>query len=231
MAGTMRRKHRRRGMRALAVLGALTLLVTGTRAHAADDATGRIESIELKTEGPSTKVVIMLSRPLAFDVHVLDGDAAKKSARRLVLDFAHTTLAPEASKPIDVANDLVRQIRPGQFKAETARIVLDLASDATHSVDAFESPPHVTVALASKSTAGTSPLGVLDAKPSLGMLPAGSADAAKPTADTHSAAASDPPKPTAGALSAATTEASKPAARTIPIRARGRRPYSLLYAR
>ena len=230
MAGTTRRNHRRRRVRALAVLGTLALLVTSMRAHAADHAAGRIESIELKTEGPSTKVMIMLSRPLAFDVHMLDGDAAKKSARRLVLDFANATLAPEATKPIEVANDLVRQVRPGQFKADTARIVLDLASGTTHSVDAFESPPHVTIALAGKATAGTSPNGVLEAKPSVGMLPAGPVDTAKPTADTHTAA-SDAPNPTAGALSAGTADAPKPAARTIPVRARGRRPYSLLYAR
>ena len=136
------------------MLGALALLAVGVRAHAAEDAAGRIEGIELKSDGSSTKVIVSLSRPIAFDVHVLAGDAAKKSGRRLVLDFENTTLAPAATKPIKVANDLLSEIRPGQFNARTARIVLDLASDTMHSVDAFESPPHVTIALGSAATAG-----------------------------------------------------------------------------
>ncbi len=192
--------HRRRRAGALAMLGTLALLAAGMPTHAAAEGAGRIERIELESDGPSTKVVIRLSRPLAFDVQVLDGDAARKSARRLVLDFDDTTLGPEATKPIEVANDLLRQIRPGQFNAKTARIVLDLASDTTHSVDASESPPRVTIALA----AGTG---------TVGRSATGAPDAPSPTASPGAA------------------EAPKAAARTIPIRARGRRPYSLLYSR
>ena len=187
MGGTKRLSYRRARAGALVVLGTLALLAVGMRAHAAAEAAGRIERIELKADGPSTKVIIMLSRPLAFDVHVLDGDATRKSARRLVLDFADTTLAPAATTPIEVTNDLLREIRTGQFNARTARIVLDLASDTTHSVDAFESPPHVTISLAGTGTVG------------------------RPATDA--------------------SEAPKPTALTIPVRARGRRPYSLNYSR
>ncbi len=211
MGGTKGMSHGRRRAGALAVASVLALLAAGMRAHAADDAAGRIERIELEADGPSTKVIIMLSRPLAFDVRVLDGDAAKKVARRLVLDFPDTTLASEASRPIEVANDVLRQIRPGQFNAKTARIVLDLANDTTHSIDAFESPPHVTIALGGPGSVGTPATGRSDAPP--------------PTAATD---ASDAPKPT---VATGASEPSKPAAKTIPIRARGRRPYSLNYAR
>lgn len=137
------------GTRALGVLvawAAVMVLATGGFGAAAEDATGRIESIQLKTERDATKVIVMLSRPLAFDVRVLDAEA-QKSARRLVLDFANTTLAPEVIPPIAVDDGFVRQIRTGQFTASTARIVLDLASDAKHSVEAYESPPHVTIAV------------------------------------------------------------------------------------
>ncbi len=211
MGGTKTKSQRRRRAHALAALGALALLAAGANVRAADEAAGRIESIQLKTDGPSTKVIIMLSRPLAFDVHVLDGDASRKSARRLVLDFADAALAPAATKPIEVANDLLRQIRPGQFDAKTARIVLDLARDTTHSVEAFDSPPHVTIALGGPATAGTAAPGASDAPP--------------PAAATGASGAPPPPAATGA------SEVPKTTARTIPIRARGRRPYSLLYSR
>lgn len=149
----------------LAACVAAAVLATGAFGAAAADATGRIESIQLKTERDSTKVIVMLSRPLAFDVRVLDAEA-QKSARRLVLDFANATLAPEVIAPIAVDDGFVRQIRTGQFTASTARVVLDLASDAKHSVEAYESPPHVTIAVAGPVRASdvdlrTPPLGKL----------------------------------------------------------------------
>lgn len=203
-----------------AMLGTLMLLTVGLRAYAADDL-GRIEHIELQGEGPSTKVVIALSRPREFNVQVLAGDPAKKSVRRLVLDFANTTLAPDAAKPIATANELVRQIRPGQFNARTARIVLDLGSDATHSVDAVESPPQVTIALAGAATT--------DAAPTAGTTKVETAPAgAGTTVETAPVVAETTTK--VAAPSAVAAEASKPTAvRPIPIRARGRRPYSLNY--
>jgi hypothetical protein len=240
-----RMNPRRRRAIAVAALGALTVLAAAMPAAAADDGKGRIERIELKTDGPSTRVLVMLSKPLPFDVRVLDADAAKKSPRRLVLDFPHATLAPAASKPIDGGNDLLRLVRTGQFNAETARIVLELGADTKHAVDAFESPPHVTIALAGPGTAGV---------PSTGA-----ADLLKPTAATAAAldvsrpaAAGVPERPpavvpgaeagaadtTAGALAAPkaaappeAAEAPKAPVRNIPIRARGRRPYSLNYSR
>ena len=149
----------------VAGFGMLAVLTCGTQAYAADeatgridrsDATGRIDRIDLKTEAAATKVIVMLSRPLAFNAHVLEGEPARKSARRLLLDFENTTLAPEAAKPIEVDDGLVRGIRSGTPAAGKTRIVLDLSNGTQHSIDAYEDPPHVTVtitgAVATEST-------------------------------------------------------------------------------
>ena len=131
----------------------LALIAASGTAHAkklvqpADEPPGRIERFDLKTDAASTKVIVMLSRPLAFKAHVFDGEAACKSTRRLVLDFENTTLAPEAASPIEVDDGLVQRIRTGQPMAGTARVVLDLASKAKHSVEAYEDPPHVTITI------------------------------------------------------------------------------------
>jgi hypothetical protein len=130
---------------------ALLALLAGS-ADAADEPAGRIERIDVKTDDPSvTKVILMLSQPLPFHVRVFNGEGDKKSTKRLVLDFDDTTLGPEAAAPIDVGNALVQKVRPGQFTARAARIVLDIASDAKYSVDAYETPPHVTVAIGDTS--------------------------------------------------------------------------------
>ena len=140
----------------VAGVGMLAVLTCGTQAYAADEATGRIDRIDLKTEAAATKVIVMLSRPLAFNAHVLEGETARKSARRLLLDFENTTLAPAAAKPIEVDDGLVRGIRSGTPAAGKTRIVLDLSNGTQHSIDAYEDPPHVTVtitgAVATEST-------------------------------------------------------------------------------
>lgn len=143
---------RARGRRWLRCVGAVLVWATvGAPALAADEP-GRIERIELKTETAATKVILMLSRPLAFDVHVLDGEAGK-SAERLVLDFTDTTLAAEVTAPKKVDDGFVRQIRTGTPSPGTARVVLDLASNVTHAIEAYETPPHVTVTIATASDA------------------------------------------------------------------------------
>ncbi len=242
MTGTEKVSHRWRRRATLAVAGTLACLAIGNRAHAGADTAGRIERLQLEGNGPSTKVIIALSKPIAFDIHVLDADAAKKTSRRLVLDFPDTTLGPEATKPIAVGNELVRQVRAGQYNAKTARVVVELASDAKHSVDAFETPPHVTIAFGGAATVGMPAPGTL-------LAPRAAIDGIDEPTRAVTGAASEPPKAAAPdapeaskTVDAESSDAPKAAvtgaagapssgARNIPIRARGRRPYSLNYSR
>lgn len=129
------------------------LLVATTVADAAAARPGRIERVRYEADGSSTRVIIMLSRPVPFEVRVLGGEASRKTERRIVLDFSNATLGPGAADPIGVENGLLQQIRTGQFTARTARVVLDLASVTKHTVDAYEDPPRVVIDIAGKPTA------------------------------------------------------------------------------
>ena len=139
--------RRRRGVR-IATLGlAMTLAVVGL-AEAAAVRPGRIERVRYESDAGSTRVIIMLSRPVPFEIHTYAGEASRKSARRIVLDFSNATLAAEATKPVGVENGILQQIRTGQFTARTARVVLDLANVTKHSIDAYEDPPRVVIDIA-----------------------------------------------------------------------------------
>jgi N-acetylmuramoyl-L-alanine amidase len=133
-----------------AAFALLALVVLATDAQAAPARPGRVERVRYEADGSSTRVIIMLSRPLPFEVRVLGGDPARRSERRVVLDFSNATLGPGATAPIGVENGLLQQIRTGQFTARTARVVLDLASITKHSVDAYEDPPRVVIDIAGK---------------------------------------------------------------------------------
>lgn len=186
-----------------AVLGVVTIVARAIAADGADSA-GRIEHIELKTETAATKVILMLSQPLPFDARVLDGEIGK-SAQRLVLDFADTTLAPDVTAARKVDDGFVRQIRTGTPSPGTARVVLDLASNVTHSIEPYETPPHVTITI----TAGNA------AAPS--AAPASEAPAPAPDAeDTATPHPARSPKPKAKATPARGAHGPAPAKRAAP---------------
>lgn len=223
MVGTMRRHGRRRGVGVLVALGMLALLAVAPPSSGAD-AAGRVERIRVEGAGPATKVVITLSRPLEYDVQVLGGHANGKSARRLVLDFSDATLAPEATKPVEVASDLLRQVRTGQFNAKTARVVVEVATDAPHTVEASTSPAEVTIAFGGTANAAVGTPAAQPPAPHAAPAPEPAPVAApvqEPAVETS----------TASKAAAGLAEAPRSTPRPIPIRARGRRPYTLNYAR
>ena len=134
--------------RTVAVVGLVALLGIAGQALAAAAKPGRIERVRYEADGSSTRVIVMLSRPVPFEVRVFAGEATRGSERRVVLDFSNATLGPSAAAPIGVENGLLQQIRTGQFTARTVRVVLDLASVTKHSVTAFADPPRVVIDIA-----------------------------------------------------------------------------------
>src|SRR6185295_19975389 len=96
-----------------------------------------VERVRYTAEGTATRVVVMLSRVVPYEVRVLPGETSRGSERRLVVDFSNAHLAEGAAQPIGVEDGLLKQIRTGQYTARTARVVLDLASVSAHSVAAL----------------------------------------------------------------------------------------------
>jgi N-acetylmuramoyl-L-alanine amidase len=187
-------RERHAGRRLLAADAAV--LVAAAVADAAPARPGKIERVRYEADGSSTRVIIMLSRPVPFEVRVLGGEASRKTERRVVLDFSNATLGPGAAEPIGVENGLLQQIRTGQFTARTARVVLDLASVTKHTVDAYEDPPRVVIDIAGKPTA-TGPVIAEPVKREAPRVPeARTADSvAKPVEGPRSAEVASAPRP------------------------------------
>jgi N-acetylmuramoyl-L-alanine amidase len=197
-------------------LGLIGVLSAGPSHAAKADRPGRIERVRYEADDRSTRVIITLSRPIPFYVRLMNGEAARKSERRMVLDFSNATLGPGATSPVGVENGILQQIRTGQFNARTARVVLDLASVTKHTVDAFEDPPRVVIDIAGTPTAGTPTTEAVTSGPA-------SAPAAPPSSSAEPPTRRPPPLE-AGALAtspAAPAEPSRPAPE--PERARAAR--------
>ncbi len=112
-----------------------------------------VERVRYIADDHSTRVIVLLSRSVPYEVRVLPGEAARGSERRVVLDFSNAKLGAEAAAPIGIEDGLLKQIRTGQFTARTARVVLDLASVTGHHVLELDDPPRVVVDIAGRPTA------------------------------------------------------------------------------
>jgi len=113
----------------------------------------RIERVRYSAEGSSTRVIVLLSRHVPYEVSILrgGGDPKRASKARLVVDFSNARLGAGAERPIGVENGILHQIRTGQFTARTARVVLDLANVTTHSISELSDPPRLVIDIAGRA--------------------------------------------------------------------------------
>jgi N-acetylmuramoyl-L-alanine amidase len=116
-------------------------------------APARIERVRYLAAGGSTRVIVMLSRQVPYEVRILPGESARHSERRLVLDFSNARLAEGALRPIGVEDGIVMQIRTGQFTARTARVVLDLTSVTGHTIRELPDPPRIVIDVVGRTPA------------------------------------------------------------------------------
>lgn len=113
----------------------------------------RIERVRYQADDHTTRVIVLLSRSVPYEVRVLPGERSRGSERRVVLDFSNAKLGSEATSAIGVEDGLLKQIRTGQFTARTARVVLDMASVTGHHVSELDDPPRVVVDIAGRPEA------------------------------------------------------------------------------
>ncbi|HSC40643.1 MAG TPA: AMIN domain-containing protein, partial [Candidatus Binatia bacterium] len=93
------------------------VLVTGVRSTSSDG---------------YARITVELSQEAKFDVGRLLDNLAKGAAPRIYVDIYGAQLAVASKQPVQVDNDLVRQVRIGQYSADVVRVVLDLQNRTAH---------------------------------------------------------------------------------------------------
>lgn len=90
-----------------------------------------------------TRVVIKTTAPVRFKEQLLEKDGNRP--RRLYIDFANSRIAPAAWAPIPIQDGLLKQVRAGQFKPETVRVVLDIESISQYKIFSLQDPFRVVI--------------------------------------------------------------------------------------
>ncbi len=96
-----------------------------------------------------SRVVIDLSRKPIYKVHTLKAHAGKPP--RLYIDCTPAKLSPYLTPLIPIKDGLLKQVRLGQYRPKTVRVVLDLNSLTNYRVFFLDEPPRLVIDLVGQS--------------------------------------------------------------------------------
>lgn len=117
------------------------VLVTGVRSTSSDG---------------YARITVELSQEAKFDVGRLLDNLAKGAAPRIYVDIYGAQLAVASKQPVRVDNDLVRQVRIGQYSADVVRVVLDLQNRTAHNAFMVADPYRLIIDVAGERNAASS---------------------------------------------------------------------------
>jgi N-acetylmuramoyl-L-alanine amidase len=92
-----------------------------------------------------TRVAVEVTRPGEVTVKRLPADAAAGRPERLTLDLGGLWVGHHLDTPIPIGDGLLRGVRVGQWKSDTARVVIDLQRYDRHQVRTLSNPYRVLI--------------------------------------------------------------------------------------
>jgi len=92
-------------------------------------------------------VLITLSEAVSFTQTTLPGDAKRHLKDRCYVDLAPAVLDSQAQRYVAVDSAGIVQVRAAQFRADTVRVVLDLASARSCQATRLSDPPRLQISI------------------------------------------------------------------------------------
>jgi N-acetylmuramoyl-L-alanine amidase len=105
----------------------------------------RLFSVFSTSSKDSSRVTIDLSHKVQYETRLLPEDPSKKLPPRLYIDLFNTKLAMASKDPITIEDGLLRQVRVGQFSADTVRVVIDMTGPGEPSAFLLADPYRLVV--------------------------------------------------------------------------------------
>ena len=121
--------------------GVCLLLLTS--AAVASSALVPVRSITAETDS----VLVTLSEAVSFTQTTLPGDAERNLKDRCYVDLTPAVLDRQAQRYVAVDSAAILQVRAAQFRADTVRVVLDLASARSCQAASLSDPPRLRIAV------------------------------------------------------------------------------------
>jgi N-acetylmuramoyl-L-alanine amidase len=91
--------------------------------------------------------MMVLSQEVRYEIRRLKRDSSKGLPPRIYVDLFGARLGMESKEPVVVQDQLLRQVRVGQFTPDVVRVVLDMTSLRGHNAFLLPDPPRLVIDL------------------------------------------------------------------------------------
>lgn len=104
-----------------------------------------VEGLRFWSNPAYTRVVIDTNKQITYTHNLLKQDPAQGKLQRLYLDLEQCKLGKDMSRSIPVEDNLLENIRAGQFTLETVRVVIDIKSFEDYDVFYLQNPFRIVI--------------------------------------------------------------------------------------
>jgi len=105
-----------------------------------------------------TRVILDLSQDANYQLRRLQEDPSKGVPPRIYVDISNARLAMPSKEQLPAEDQLLRQVRVGQYGADVVRVVLDLTSVRDHKAFILPEPYRLVIELQGQKMPDTAPL-------------------------------------------------------------------------
>ncbi|MFZ5562409.1 MAG: N-acetylmuramoyl-L-alanine amidase [Thermodesulfobacteriota bacterium] len=104
-----------------------------------------VEGLRFWSNPAYTRVVIDTSKQVTYTHNLLKHDPAQGKLQRLYLDLDQCKMGKDLSRNIPVDDNLLKDIRTGQYTLETVRVVVDIKSFEDYDVFHLQNPFRIVI--------------------------------------------------------------------------------------
>ncbi len=118
----------------------------------------RVENLRYWSNNRYTRVVIDVSRETSFRHHLLKKDPALGKPQRLYVDLEGSRLAGGVQKMVAIDDNLLKNVRAGQFTPEAVRVVMDIKSFDRYKIFSLRNPYRIVIDVWGDASGAPSPV-------------------------------------------------------------------------
>ncbi len=112
---------------------------------AAPDRKGVVQGLRYWSNVNYTRVVVDADRDLAYSHNLLRKDPVNGKPPRLYVDLQNSRLDQELSRNVRIDDNLLKDIRAGQFTPDSVRVVIDIKSFASYNIFSLNNPFRIVI--------------------------------------------------------------------------------------
>jgi len=114
----------------------------------------QVKEVRHWSDNDYTRIVIHLTRGVAFETFTVPADEQAGRSERLVVDLNNTCIAKGLPYRMEVKNGLLEDIRISQNKKDMVRMVVDLSAKTTYKAFPMENPARIILDVNTKASGG-----------------------------------------------------------------------------